>query len=97
MVSRRTVPDIRWIGSREEGWAVIPNGHLLGASGTAFHESGEMSADPMWLGGECDVSIRPQDGSSPEDRKFKSVEIRIRLCAEASDNNTNFLLNFQQR
>ena len=96
MVFGGTVPDIRWIGN-EEGWAGDTQWSIFAPepSMPTFQQSvwGDENG-PMWLGGECDVSIRPGwFYHSREDHQSSRWQIS-RILLPSVRHNANSVLNF---
>ncbi len=94
-------PDVRWIGNEhgiagETCWGMLsPAGFEpgLGAPSTNVLNQGEEHGT-HWIGGECDVSIRPGWYYHPEqDSEVKSLERLLEIWYGSVGRGANLLLN----
>ncbi len=94
-------PDVRWIGNEhgiagETCWGMLsPAGFEpgLGAPATAVLNQGEENGT-HWIGGECDVSIRPGwYYHAEQDGEVKSLERLLEIWYGSVGRGANLLLN----
>jgi alpha-L-fucosidase len=94
-------PDVRWIGNEkgvagETCWSMIsPEGFEPGAGAPPQDVLNQgLETGTHWIGGECDVSIRPGwYYHAAQDGEVKSLEHLLGLWSASVGRNANLLLN----